>query len=154
MLPMRVRKLMGCDLRTLKKAMTAAALGLLAACQFAGNSGDAPPVAPSGSSIRIVQISPSTISPIRVGERVSLQVEVEYSLSVDSGVINLVVQASDNTGIAGETEVVTKGIGKLTLKAEFVVPDTRAVNVFTPLLAQGQPGTSTVDARTYKVVAK
>ena len=134
--------------------MTAVVMGLLAACQFADDLRDDPPAAPSGSSVRIVQFSPPTTSPIRVGERRSLQVEVEYSLSVDSGVINLVVQASDNKGIAGETDVVTNGTGKLTLKAEFVVPDTRAVNVFTPLLAQGQPGTSTVDARTYKVVAK
>lgn len=108
--------------------------------------------APPGSFVKIVSVSPDTKSPLKMGEKVKVQVEVSYALTVDAGRITLVVQAGDNATLANSMAAVKKGNGTLNLSAEFVVPDTDAVRVFTPLSAQGQTATSTVAQRAYKVV--
>jgi len=118
------------------------------------NTGFAGTDAPFGSSVRIVHISPPTSSVVHVDDRLSVLVEAEYSLTADSGVVSLIIQGSDIFPIAQDTQVVTKGAGKLTLKAEVVVPDTKAIQVFTPLSAEGQGITTTVDHRAYKVLPK
>lgn len=110
--------------------------------------------APAGSSVKILAISPEISSPLHVGEKVKLQVDVGYSLTAPSGTLSLVVQASDNSGVAQDMEVLAKGSGKTKFEAEFVVPNTKAIQVFTPLSAQGQSSTSTVDMWAFKVVAK
>lgn len=133
---------------------TLSALSLVlavAGCQRSDVSGTA---APSGSFVKIVDISPATSASLRVGDRVRVQVEVNYRLTADAGTLSLVVQAADNSSLAHNMEVVQKGSGTLTLVAEFVVPGSNAVQIFTPLSAQGQTATSTVDSRAYKVVGK
>ena len=109
---------------------------------------------PGGTSIRIAHISPGTSTSLRVGESVTVRAEVEYALPAESGTITLVIQSSDNRTISNETEVVAKGSGKIVLSSTFVVPDTKAIQVFTPLSAQGQVSTTTVDQRAYKVEPK
>jgi hypothetical protein len=130
--------------------LVAGGLLTLAGCQRKEPSG-AP--APSGSSVKIVGITPDTSVPLRSGERVRLKVDVSYSLTVDSGTVALVIQAADNSGIAQNMQVLSKGEGKTSLEAEFTVPNTKAVQIFTPLSVQGQASTSTVDYRVYKVVS-
>jgi hypothetical protein len=130
-------------------AAAAISAGFLVGCQHAEVNDFA---APPGSSVRIVHISPPVSSIVRVGDRLSVVVEAEYSLTVDSGVVRLVIQGSDIFPIAQDTQVVTRGAGKVTLKAEAVVPDTKAIQVFTPLSARGQGTTTTVDHRVYKVL--
>lgn len=110
--------------------------------------------ATSGGSVKILSISPEISTPLHVGERVKLKVDVAYTLNAPSGTLSLVVQASDNSGVAQDMEVVTKGTGKAEFEAEFVVPNTKAIQVFTPLSEQGQSSTSTVDMWAFKVLAK
>jgi hypothetical protein len=112
------------------------------------------PAAPEGSFVKIISISPTPGQPLHSGEKINLKVEVNYSLNAESGTLAIVVQGADNSGIAQNFEVVPKGTGNVTLEASFVVPDTKAIQVFTPLSAQGQGSTSTVDSRAFKVVAK
>lgn len=109
--------------------------------------------APTGSSVKITGITPDPSSPLRAGDRIKLRVDIRYTLTADSGTVGLVVQAADNSGIAYNIDALKKGNGKSTLEAEFVVPHTNAVQVFTPLAAQGQTSTSTADIRTYKVIS-
>ena len=130
--------------------MRSLAAFLLVACL--GACDQKPLKAPPGSFVKIVSVSPDTKSPLKVGAKVKLQVEVSYALTVDAGRITLVVQAGDNATLANSMAAVKKGNGTLNLSAEFVVPDTDAVRVFTPLSAQGQTATSTVAQRAYKVV--
>jgi hypothetical protein len=129
--------------------MTARALvmfaALLAACD------QKPLKAPPGSFVKIVSVSPDTKSPLKVGDKVKVQVEVSYALTVDVGQITLVAQAANNATLGNRSAAVKKGEGKLTLSVEFVVPDSDAVQIYTPLSAQGQKATSTVAHRTYKV---
>ena len=109
--------------------------------------------APTGSSVQIVSTSPSTGQPLRAGENVKLKVNVNYTLTVESGTLALVVQSADNSAVAENFEVVKKGNGKITLEAEFTVPRTKAIQIFIPLSAQGQNSTSTVDTRAFEVIA-
>ena len=99
-----------------------------------------------------MSVSPDTKSPLKVGDKVKVQVEVSYALTVDVGQITLVAQAADNATLGNRATAVKKGEGRLTLSVEFVVPDSDAVQIYTPLSAQGQKATSTVAHRTYKVV--
>jgi len=105
-----------------------------------------------GSLAQITSISPDTTQILRSGEQVKLKVDVSYVLTAESGTIKLVVLAADNSGVAQDVEVITKGSGKSTLKAEFTVPSTTVIRVFTPLIVQGQNSTSAADGRTFQVV--
>jgi hypothetical protein len=105
-------------------------------------------------AVRIVTLSPETTTPLKVGEKVKIQVAVSYRLAADVGIVGLVVQADNSAGLAQKTEPVKKGAGKATLSAEFIVPQARTIQVYTPLQAQGQKETTIVDLRTYKVVAQ
>jgi hypothetical protein len=129
--------------------VVAIALASLSGCERQGPGATA---APSGSAIRITRVSPEISSQLNVGDR--LEVATEYTLNAESGVITLVVQSGDNSSIANQSEVVTRGSGSVTLKSSFTVPETNAIMVFTPLSAQGQAATSTVDTRAYKVGKK
>ena len=135
-----------------KLLVSASAAFLIFGCQRSDPQLGAP--APAGSSVQIASVSPSVGEPLRVGEKVKLKVDVNYTLTTESGTLALVVQAADNSAISQNFEVVTKGKGNVTLEAEFIVPSTKAIQIFTPLSAQGQSSTSTVESRAFKVVAK
>jgi hypothetical protein len=132
----------------------------VAACQpdaprSGATSNAPPPNVVLGTFVTISEISPDPKIPLRAGEVVKLHVVATYMLKDESGIVALVVQASDNTGIAQNMEVISRGNGKSVLDAEFTVPDTRAVQVFVPIHVQGQQGgTSIVDSRAYRVEGK
>lgn len=134
----------------------APAIACLAGALAAGSCGrsEAPQVeaAPIGSTIGITEIAPSTGEPLKVGQSVHLKVYVAYALTADSGTLGLVVQDANNTPIAQSFDVVIKGSASQVLEANFTVPDTKVVQVFVPLSAQGQAATSTVASRAFKVV--
>lgn len=123
--------------------------GLLLGCQLAGQNTDVPPL---GSMAQITSISPDTSQVLRSGEQVKLKVDVSYALAAESGTIKLVVLAADNSDVAQDFKVVTKGSGKSTLEAAFTVPRTTAIRVFTPLIVPGQDSTSLADGRAFTVV--
>jgi glucan biosynthesis protein len=107
------------------------------------------------SFVRIMKLAPDPATPLRVGDKVKLEVEVNYALTTaDSGTLAVVVQAADDRNLAQNAAAIRKGAGKAALGVEFVVPQTSAVRVFTPLSPQGQSATSTVALRTYKVLEK
>lgn len=107
----------------------------------------------SAGSVRIVGMKPDTTTPLKVGAKVKLQAEIAYRLLADAGVLTLVVQLNDK-GLAQASQAIQRGEGKATLAVEFVVPEAKAIQVYTPLQALGQKTTATVDARTYKIVVK
>jgi len=109
-----------------------------------------------GSSIKIVSIAPELSKPLYVGERVRIMVEVEYVLSQESGTITLVLQTGESGGpsLGNSTDVVFKGKGTIKLEREIQIPDTKAIQVFTPLTPQGVVDTSIVDYRAFKVAKR
>jgi hypothetical protein len=121
------------------------------------SSGGSPGVSPPESlmdSVKIISISPSTGAPLRVGQSVTLRVEVEYNLvSAESGQVALVIQQGESgrPPIAHEMEVVLKGKARLVLSTDITVPDTKALRVFIPLHVEGGRSTNVVETRSYKV---
>lgn len=131
--------------------MGALLLAPLGACERAPSK---PPKLPA-SYVRIAKLSPDATRPLKVGDKVNLQVQLDYALTkADTGAVMVVVQTADNQNLVQKAQAVRKGVGKATLAVEFVVPQTSAVNVFTPLSEQGQTSTTTVALRTYKVVER
>lgn len=131
--------------------MGALLLAPLGACERAPSQ---PPKLPA-SYVRIAKLSPDATRPLKVGDKVNLQVQLDYALTkADTGAVMVVVQTADNQNLVQKAQAVRKGIGKATLAVEFVVPQTSAVKVFTPLSEQGQTSTTTVALRTYKVVER
>jgi hypothetical protein len=120
-------------------------------CQPRGATADA---APAGSAVRITRIVPDVSTALRVGDHVDLEVVAEYTLSAESGTLALVVQTADNSVLANRLEVVARGSGAVSLKTSIVIPQTTSIAIFTPLAAQGQTATSTVDTRAIKVSPK
>ena len=109
--------------------------------------------APSGSTVSIVDIQPSTGIPLSKGQTFELKVKVSYTLTSESGTLGLVVQDASNTPLAQEINVVLRGSGTESFSLKFTVPETKAIQVFTALSSQGQSSTSTVSSRTFKVSA-
>lgn len=110
---------------------------------------------PDMDSVKIVTISPDTTTPLRIGETVAFRVELEYNLTTaDSGTVTLVIQQGESgrQSLGNETEVVHKGRGRIVMSKDVVVPDTKAVLIFTPLGVQGSTSSRVVDNRAYKVV--
>jgi hypothetical protein len=133
-----------------------AAIGLviaLAACGEDPNTLVRDAASPdSGDSVEILEVSPTLDSTLKAGELVTFELRVEYELvSATTGSITLVVQDASSATLSNETYVVHKGKGIETLRAEIVVPNSRAVQVFTPLTPRGQRATTIVDSRLYKV---
>ncbi|MHB8947608.1 MAG: hypothetical protein ACYC4S_00925 [Rhodoferax sp.] len=122
---------------------------LLPGCQLYAPTSGLPTF---GSLAQITSISPDTTQVLHVGEHVKLKVDVSYVLNAESGTIELVVLAEDNSEIAQDTAAITRGSGQSTLGAQFTVPITATVRVFTPMTAMGQNATSATDGRAYKVI--
>lgn len=121
---------------------------LLTACQPAGPRSDVPPL---GSVAQITAISPDTSQSLHSGEQVKLKVDVGYVLTAESGTIKLVVLAADNSDLAQDSKVITKGSGKSTLQAAFTVPNTTDIRVFTPFVVPGQDSSAVADGRAFTV---
>jgi len=106
----------------------------------------------SKDSVKILSASPAVTETLKSGTSVKISYEVQYNLaSADTGSLTLVVQGASNESLGNEFYVVHKGSGTETLEAEIVVPESRAVQVFTPLSPQGSSSTSIVESRLYKV---
>ena len=122
-----------------------------------GNTENPPaekPSEPSSNtdSVKILSVSPELTKTLKVGSSVKIKYKVQYNLaSADSGSLTLVVQSASNETLGNEFYVVHKGGGTEVLEAEIVVPETRAVQVFTPLSPQGTSSTTVVESRLYKV---
>lgn len=132
-------------------------------CQQHETPGSIPEASTALDSVKILSISPEAGTTLHVGDKISLKLDVEYKLaSAPSGVVTLVIQQAESgqgerTPLDDETQVtqvIQKGNGKLTLTKDIDIPDTSALEVFTPLTAQGARITRTVDAMAYKVAKK
>lgn len=106
----------------------------------------------SKDSVKILSASPAITETLKAGSSVKIKYEVQYNLaSSDTGSLTLVVQGASNETLGNEFYVVHKGSGTEILEAEIVVPQSRAVQVFTPLSPQGSSSTTIVESRLYKV---
>jgi len=136
---------------TLRRLLGPLVVGsLLLGCQMPAQRAGMPPF---GSLAQITAITPDTTRVLRTGERVRLQVDVGHVLTAESGTLRLIVLAEDNSEVAQDSRQITKGSGSSRLHAEFTVPSTTAIRVYTPLLIQEQGATFSADGRAFQVVA-
>jgi|GEM_PF-2469290 len=124
---------------------------LSAALCYAGNA------ATQGSYVKILELQPDPSVPLEAGSTVHFEVKLEYYVKEDSATVDLLIQKGEHSGgtdpfIGSVMEVLTHGKGVVTLEIEVKVPDTKAIQVFTPLGIPGQTQTSIVDMRFYKVI--
>lgn len=107
----------------------------------------------AADAIKIISISPTQTEKLKVGSKVKISYQVEYTLeSSEMGQITLVVQDASGKSLANEFYIGSKGTHKKMLEAIIIIPETRLINVFTPLSPGSLSSTSTVDMRVYKVV--
>ena len=126
--------------------------GLLLGCQTAPLESAGEP--PFGSVARIASVSPDVTRELRAGEKVVLRVEVQYVLTAAAGTVELIVLAADNSPLARQTVPVARGRGTASLQAEFTVPLTTTIRVYTPLVYPNQDATANTDGRSYSVVPR
>jgi len=130
----------------MKRLLIVLAISLMATNAFAGSS-----------SIKILEIDPSPSKSLKVGSEIHFKVKLEYNVSEDSAVANLIFQKGEDSGsfdsVIGNTmQVINKGKGTITLEKTITVPDIKVLQVFTPLMIPGQTQTTTVDMKAYKVI--
>jgi len=108
------------------------------------------------NQVRILSISPDPSQPLYVGEEVKVMVNIEYEMVDPSGSITLVIQRgeSGHPPLASAARKITQGSGQIEISTSFTVPDTKSIQVFTPLSAEGAVQTRVVDVRTYQVKHK
>lgn len=104
--------------------------------------------------VNIVSIDPPTSEILQVGLDYTITAEVSYSFNASEGEISLVIQRgeSGHPPIYYTAHPISKGEGVIILKSEFTVPNTKSIQVFTPLTSQGDTSTSVVATRSYKAV--
>ena len=115
-------------------------------------------VVPQGNFVRIVSIEPDSNMPLHVGDKVDFKVKIEYLLTDPKAAISLVIQKAEtdvknltDAVIASKTKAVSQGSGTVSLTQTITVVDTETIQVFTPLIVEGEKQTQTVDSRTYEV---
>jgi len=121
---------------------------LLAVASFAGCTAE------SGGTVKIVSISPEPYTTVRVGDKVELKMDVDYTLKKTSADITLVVQKEDNSSLGSVKEAVKEGSGRVTLKHAFQVPETRIVTAYVSMSYGGYKATRIVESRTYNIAPK
>ena len=107
--------------------------------------------------IKIIQIQPDPSVPLEAGSEVHFEVQLEYYVNEDSATASLIIQKGEHSGgsnvlIENVKDFLAPGKGTLTLETTVKVPDTKLVEIFTPLTISGQTQTSILDMRSYKVI--
>lgn len=113
--------------------------------------------ASSESYVKILEIEPDPSVPLKIGSEIHFKAKVEYKVKEDSAIVNLLIQKGKYSGsldtiVGSVQEVLTQGKGSVILGKTVKIPNTKALQVFTPLLIPGQTQTSIVDMKFYKVV--
>jgi hypothetical protein len=107
-----------------------------------------------GSTVAFVELQPGTDVSLVRGQSVTLRIKAAYSLPAGSGLLSTVVQDAKNALLANARHEVTVGSGTELFNLEFVVPDTKTVDVYVFLSSKGNSTTSTVAKVTFNVVEK
>jgi len=115
----------------------------------------APPVtAATERSVRIASISPDPDKPLRAGSTVKLAVAVEYAVPSPGGIVGMVIQDSNNAPVKSNLREVPSGSGQMNSEIEFVVPNTKHIDVHVPLYVKGENKSSQVAVKKYLITTK
>lgn len=105
-------------------------------------------------SVRIASISPDPDKPLRPGSTVKLAVAVEYTVPSPAGIVGMVIQDSNNAPVKSNLREVPSGSGKMNSEIEFVVPNTKHIDVHIPLYVKGESKSSQVAVQRFLITTK
>lgn len=106
------------------------------------------------NSISIIDIQPPVSEPLIPGQTVTVEVKLAYELKSKAATVTLAVLRTEGLGNKSLTStfaIVQQGKGELLLKAEFLVPKTKILQVRVPLVPQQRHDSAPVETRTYTV---
>ena len=105
-------------------------------------------------SVRIASISPDSDQPLKAGSTVKLAIAVEYAVPSPGGIVGVVIQDSNNAPVKSNLREVPSGSGKVNSDIEFVVPNTKHVDVHVPLYVKGESKSSQVAVKKFLITSK
>jgi hypothetical protein len=135
-------------------ATIALALGLAACARTPEPAPEAARAAFTPTSVRIVDIAPTTNDALHPGDKIAFELDIAYTLSTTEGTLGVVVQDAQDKPLAQRFDAVVGHSGRARMTLALQVPETEALRVFAPIAAQGQVGTTVVDMREYRVSAR
>lgn len=106
------------------------------------------------NSISIIDIQPPVSEPLIPGQTVTVEVKLAYELKSKAATVTLAVLRTEGLGNKSLTStfaIIQRGKGELLLKAEFLVPKTKILQVRVPLVPQQRHDSAPVAMRTYTV---
>ena len=105
------------------------------------------------NNISIVSISPTTDETLYVGQIYTIEADIRYSFNTNEGKITLIIQREEPgySPVSFVIQPITTGENVVTIKSEITVPETRAIQVFAALSAEGDTSSSIVANRIYNV---
>ena len=113
-----------------------------------------------GGSIQILSVKPSDEKPLRVGDKVTFIVKVDYELKEPKGKVSLLIQkpatAADKADptkaiLLTTTKDITKGRRTVEFKETIQIPNVETLSLFVPLWIEGVSETQVVDSRVFMV---
>jgi hypothetical protein len=105
-------------------------------------------------SVRIASIHPDPDKPLRAGSTVKLAIAVEYAVPSPGGIVGVVIQDSNNAPVKSNLREVPSGSGKVNSEIEFVVPNTKHIDVHVPLYVKGESKSSEVAVKKFLITSK
>jgi formylglycine-generating enzyme required for sulfatase activity len=108
--------------------------------------------ASSGSSIRVLSMRPDGAASLKVGERITVEADVEY-VAATNGQIALLTRPLRREGYDTVMHVlrVQQGEGRATLSIEFEVPRMDSITVHAYIVHEADEKTSIVDTRVFRI---
>lgn len=118
------------------------------------NKAASPANASTERSVRIASINPDPDKPLRAGSTVKLAIAVEYAVPSPGGIVGMVIQDSNNAPVKSNLREVPSGSGKVNSEIEFVVPNTKHIDVHVPLYVKGENKSTQVAVKKYLITPK
>ena len=83
-----------------------------------------------------------------------LAIAVEYAVPSPGGIVGMVIQDSNNAPVKSNLREVPSGSGKMNSEIEFIVPNTKHIDVHVPIYVKGESKSSKVAVQKFLITSK
>jgi hypothetical protein len=107
----------------------------------------------SGSSVKIVSITPATAKPLKDGEQFTVSAEIDYVLAAPKGKLSVFVQSESGRSllVSCTNPPISTGKGRVTIAADILVKDAYSVQFIVALYHNDGRSTAVTASRSYVV---
>jgi hypothetical protein len=107
----------------------------------------------SGSTVKIISISPATSKPLKDGEQLTVSAEVDYVLAAPKGKLSVFVQSENGRSllVSCTNPPISSGKGRVTVTADILVKDAYSVEFIVALYHNDGRSTAVTASRSYVV---